>query len=138
MDRLSHLTIADWIVLGLLACVMVLVAVGTYAIRWEIQAEAQVRARRLRLKTTEAQRRQWRQMGHSEELLDALDDIDTLLKQLNLDAASARQDHKEAVRLSWSSRHIPVRTFVLGGLLLLGIVSAIQMVIALGPSNPIP
>jgi hypothetical protein len=117
---------------------MVLVAVGTYAIRWEIQAEAQVRARRLRLKTTEAQRRNWWQMGHSQEPLDALDDIDTLLKQLNLDAASARQDHKEAVRLSWSRRHIPVRAFLLGSLLLLGVVSAIQMVIAFGQSNPSP
>jgi hypothetical protein len=138
MDGLSTLTVADWIVLGLLACIVVLVAVGAYAIRWEIQAEARVKVRRMRLKTTEAQRRQWRHMGQPQELLDALEDIDTLLKHISLDDATARQDHREAVRLSWSSRHIPIRTLLLGGLLLLGVLSAIQMVIALGPSNPIP
>jgi hypothetical protein len=42
------------------------------------------------------------------------------------------------VRLSWGSRHLPVRTLLLVGLLLIGVLSAIQMVIALGPSNPIP
>jgi hypothetical protein len=138
MDRLSTLTVADWIVLGLLACTAVLVALGTYSIRWEIREEARVKARHVRLKTTEAQRRQWRRMGQPRELLDALDDIDTLLRRLEFDNPTARQDHKEAVRLSWSSRHIPSRTFLLGGLLLVGVVSAIQMGIALGPSTSMP
>jgi hypothetical protein len=138
MDGLSTLTVADWIVLRLLACMAVFVALGTYSIRREIQAEARIKARHVRLKTTETQRRQWRHKGQPQELLDALDDIDILLKHLSIDDTPARQDHKEAVRLSWGSRHIPVRTFLLGGLLLVGVLSAIQMVVAVGPSNPIP
>jgi hypothetical protein len=125
-------------VLGLLACTAVLIALDTYSIRWEIREEARVKARHVRLKTTEAQRRKWRRMGQPRELLDALDDIDTLLRHLKSDDTAARQDPKEAVRLSWSSRHIPARTFFVGALLLVGVVSAIQMVIASGPSNPMP
>jgi len=40
-----------------------------------------------------------------------------------------REAHKEAVRLSWKSRHIPVGTLLLGGVLLAGILSAVFMVI---------
>jgi hypothetical protein len=122
-------------VLGLLACTAVLIALGTYSIRWEIREEARVKARHVRLKTTEAQRRKWRRMSQPRELLD---DIDTLLRHLKFDDTAARQDPKEAVRLSWSSHHIPARTFFVGALLLVGVVSAIQMVIASGPSNPMP
>ncbi len=49
-----------------------------------------------------------------------------------------REAHKEAVRLSWKSRHIPIGTLLLSGLLLAGILSAVVMVIEQGPSNPIP
>jgi hypothetical protein len=49
-----------------------------------------------------------------------------------------RAEHKEAVRLSWKSRHIPVGTLVLGGLVLAAVLSAIFMVISQGPRNPIP
>ena len=45
-------------------------------------------------------------------------------------------EHREAVRLSWKSRHIPFGTILIGGLALAGVLSAIFMVLALGPSNP--
>ncbi|HEY7385717.1 MAG TPA: hypothetical protein VH743_18820 [Beijerinckiaceae bacterium] len=47
-------------------------------------------------------------------------------------------DHKEAVRLTWKSRHIPIGTIVLGILMSLGVVSAILSIMAASPSNPIP
>ena len=47
-------------------------------------------------------------------------------------------EHKEAVRLSWKSQHIPIGTLILGGLVVAGVFSAIFMVIAQGPVNPIP
>lgn len=50
----------------------------------------------------------------------------------------SRAEHREAVRLSWLGRHVPVRALFIGGLLVAGVASAIYMVIALGPSNPIP
>jgi hypothetical protein len=50
----------------------------------------------------------------------------------------SQAEHKEAVRLSWSARHIPVGTLLLGVLLLVVFLSAVSMVISLGPRNPIP
>ena len=50
----------------------------------------------------------------------------------------AGTEHREAVRLSWKSRHIPVGTILVLGLILACVLSAIFMVIAQGPSNPIP
>jgi hypothetical protein len=47
-------------------------------------------------------------------------------------------EHKEAVRLSWKARHIPVGTLLLGVLLLVVFLSAVSMVISQGPHNPIP
>ncbi len=47
-------------------------------------------------------------------------------------------EHKEAVRLAWKSRHVPVGTILLGALFLIGVFSAIAMVWDYGPSNPIP
>jgi hypothetical protein len=47
-------------------------------------------------------------------------------------------EHKEAVRLIWKSRHIPVGTLFVGGLVVACILSAIFMVIAQGPANSIP
>jgi hypothetical protein len=49
-----------------------------------------------------------------------------------------RVDHREARRLSWRSRHIPWGTLLLGGLMVVAVLSAIYTVIAQGPSNPIP
>jgi hypothetical protein len=45
-------------------------------------------------------------------------------------------EHREAVRLSWKSRHIPFGTILIGGLALAGVLSAVFMVLAEGPSNP--
>ena len=48
------------------------------------------------------------------------------------------EEHKEAVRLAWKIRHIPFGTLVIIGLALVSVLSAIFMVVAQGPSNPIP
>jgi hypothetical protein len=50
----------------------------------------------------------------------------------------ARAEHKEAGRLAWQSRHIPFGTVLLVSLILAAVLSAIFMVVAQGPSNPIP
>ena len=47
-------------------------------------------------------------------------------------------DHKEAVRLTWRSRHVPFGTIALSILLLSGILSMVTMVWGYGPVNPIP
>jgi hypothetical protein len=138
-----HLTFigADWVVLGLLALVPALMFFGIYSIRRELRAAACIEAKRAGLKTTDDERRQWRRVSQSQEMINLLDDLDTLLKQINTnEAAAARdyRDHKEALRLSWESRHIPFGTLLIGGLALAGMLSAIFMVIAQGPANPIP
>jgi flagellar biosynthesis/type III secretory pathway M-ring protein FliF/YscJ len=137
MDSFSTLSTADWAVLALLASVVVLMVLGILSVRHEIRVAARMEARRRSLKTTEAQRRKWRQTTQARDLIDLLDDIDTLLK-LDSEDAAARQAHKEAARLSWMSRHIPTGTLVVGGLLLIAVLSATLAVIAQGPHNPIP
>jgi hypothetical protein len=102
-----------------------------------IRAAARMEARRRSLKTTADQRWKWRQTTQSRDLLDVLDDIDTLLK-LDSEDAATRHAHKEAVRLSWMSRHIPIGTLVTGLLLLIAVLSATLAVVAQGPHNPIP
>jgi uncharacterized membrane protein YcjF (UPF0283 family) len=134
----SSFTTADWIVLGLIALVPILMAFGILAIRREMYASAQLEARTVRLKTTGDQRQKWRQKTESQHLVDLLDDIDLLLKQIAPDEAATRRDHKEAVSLSWKSRHIPVSTILIGGVVLASVLSAIFMVVAQGPTNPIP
>jgi hypothetical protein len=82
----------DWIALGLMALVPVLMVVGMYLIRREIKqaaGRAPVKPPNpivppLQLKTTEAQRAQWR-MGrqrHPRAIVDLTDDIETLLKRV--------------------------------------------------------
>ena len=137
-DLLSALTVTDWIVLGLVALVPLLMALGISSIRRETRSRARLEARFVKLKTSPSQRRQWRQQTQSKELLDLLDDIDTLMRHMAASNPVTAQDHKEAVRLVWKSRHIPVMTFFACGLALAGVLSAIFMVIAQGPSNPIP
>lgn len=137
-DVLSALTVTDWIFLGLVALVPLLMALGIASIRREARSRARLEARSVRLKTTQGQRRQWRQQTQSRELLDLLDDIDTLMRQVAASNPVTPQDHREAVRLVWKSRHIPVMTFLAFSLALAGVLSAVFMVIAQGPSNPIP
>ncbi|HEY9422640.1 MAG TPA: hypothetical protein VIW92_14585 [Thermoanaerobaculia bacterium] len=137
-DVLSALTVTDWIFLGLVALVPLLMALGIASIRREARSRARLEARSVRLKTTQGQRRQWRQQTQSRELLDLLDDIDTLMRQVAVSNPVTPQDHREAVRLVWKSRHIPVMTFLAFSLALAGVLSAVFMVIAQGPSNPIP
>jgi uncharacterized membrane protein YcjF (UPF0283 family) len=134
----SSFSTADWIVLGILTLVPILMALGIMAIRRELHATAQVEARTVRLKTTGDQRQRWRQRTQSQHLVDLLDDIDSLLKQIAPDEEKARQDHKEAVRLSWMSRHIPVSTLLIGAMVLISVLSAVFMVVAQGPVNAIP
>jgi hypothetical protein len=134
----SSFSAADWIVLGLITLVPILMAFGILAIRREMHATAHMEARTVRLKTTGGQRQRWRQKTQSQHLVDLLDDIDSLLKQIAPDEEKARQEHKEALRLSWMSRHIPVSTLLIGVMVMIGILSAVFMVVAQGPVNPIP
>jgi hypothetical protein len=94
MDALwSDMRSTDWIVLGLIALVPALMVIATYLIRNEVRRVARqgaagpVRSKAppLRLKTTEAQRHQWR-MGkqrHPRTIVDLTDDVETLLKRVN-------------------------------------------------------
>jgi hypothetical protein len=134
----SSFTVADWIAFGLLALVPVLMILGIVAIRREIHAEALLRAQSIQLKTSKDQRQHWRKTALSQDMIDLLDDVDTLLNMVAADHLTAQQQHREAVRLSWTSRHIPLRTLLLGSVALAGVLSTILMVVAEGPSNPIP
>ena len=93
MDALSsQITPQDWIALGLMALMPVLMVVATYLIRREIKqatVHAPTEPRRsnvppLQLKTTEAQRAQWRvgRPRHPRAILDLTDDVETLLKRV--------------------------------------------------------
>ena len=131
------LTIQDWVFLGILILVPTLMAFGIHAIRRELRTAARFDARGVRLKTTKEQRRRWRQTSQSRDLHDLLDDLDALLRLVHVDDATARQEHKEAVRLFWMSFHIPVRTLLLCALLVAGVLSAVLMVVSQGPANPL-
>jgi hypothetical protein len=93
MDALwSHMTPQDWIVLGLIALVPLLMVIAIYLIRSEVKQitrQAQVAPRSseppsVRLKTTEAQREQWRsgKQRHPRAIVDLADDVETLLKRV--------------------------------------------------------
>ena len=47
-------------------------------------------------------------------------------------------EHREAVRLSLKSRHIPFGTILIAGLAIAAVLSAIFMILAEGPANPLP
>ena len=96
MDALwSHMRPQDWIVLGLIASIPVLMVVAICLIRNEVKRAARrgsVESSRsssppLRLKTTAAQREQWRmgQQRHPRAIADLADDIETLLKQVKVE-----------------------------------------------------
>jgi hypothetical protein len=152
MDALeSAFTSVDLIVLGLVALVPLLMALGIHAIRTEMRTAARLKSRPIRLKTSEDQRQRWRvnKACHARDLIDLLDDIDTLRKLAQTGDATAREvaafnrieswpEHREAARLSWKSHHIPIGTLLIIGLALAGVLSATFMVVAQGPSNPIP
>jgi hypothetical protein len=82
MMLLSGCTVFEWILLGLLALVALLVAYGIYTIRLEVRSSARLRSEPVRLKTTEAQRQLWRRTAQSRDMIILLDDIDTLLIRL--------------------------------------------------------
>lgn len=135
---LPNLTSADWAVITAVIFVPLLMIFGIYAVRGEMREAVRIKAKSVKLKTSRDQRRKWRKVATSAEMLNLLDDIEALLRFINADDALVRQEHKEAVRLSWMSYRIPVRVALFGSLLLAGTFSAIFMVIAQGPSNPIP
>ena len=135
---LARLTPIDWIFIGGVALVSALMAAGIYGIRTEMRSHAKIRARSVQLKTSREQRLQWRRSLQSKDLLDLLDDIDTLIRLTDANDKAIKRDHREGVRLAWMSRRIPLRTVFFGSLLLAGVLSAIFMVIAQGPSNSIP
>jgi hypothetical protein len=131
-------TAADWVVLGLIAFVPLLMALGVSAIRKDIRTAARTPGSLVMTKTTEIQRRKWRQETRSPELVDLLDDIDMLLEQIGRQVPPTRREHREAMRLAWRSLHLPLGTLLTGGLVLVCVLSAALMVIAQGPANPIP
>ena len=47
-------------------------------------------------------------------------------------------DHREAVRLSWKSLHIPFGTILIGSFAAASILSAVVTISALGPANGFP
>ncbi len=95
MDALwSNMTPQDWIALGLIALMPALMVVAIWLIRSEVKQGARHApvepprsdAPPLRLKTTEAQREQWR-MGkqrHPRAVVDLADDIETLLQRVKV------------------------------------------------------
>jgi hypothetical protein len=135
---LPHLTLADWAIVIAIILVPLLMVLGVYAIRTEIREALHIEAKSVRLKTSKAERREWRKQATSPETLNLLDDIETLLRLIHADEVFARQEHKEAVRLAWMCYRVPVRVALFGSLLLGGIISTVFMVIAQGPSNPGP
>jgi hypothetical protein len=139
MDRfLPDLTSADWAIITAVILVPLLMVFGIYAIRSEMREAVRIKAKSVKLKTSRDQRRKWRKVATSAEMLNLLDDIEALLRFIKADDALVRQEHKEAVRLSWMSYRISVRMALFGSLVLAGVFSTIFMVIAQGPSNPIP
>ena len=135
---LPNLTPADWAITCTIILVPVLMIFAIYSIRREMRDAGRIKTKSVKLKTSPEQRRKWRHESLSKDTLNLLDDVETLLRLTNADEAAVRQEHKEAVRLSWMSYHIPIRTALFAALLLAGVLSAIFMVIAQGPSNPIP
>jgi uncharacterized integral membrane protein len=135
---LPQLTSADWTIVIAVILVPLLMVFGVYAIRTEIREALRIEAKSVRLKTSKEERQEWRKRAPSPETLNLLDDIETLLRLIHVDEVFARQEHKEAVRLAWMSYRIPVRVALFGSVILGGIISMVFMVVAQGPSNPIP
>jgi uncharacterized integral membrane protein len=135
---LPQLTSADWTIVIAVILVPLLMVFGVYAIRTEIREALRFEAKSVRLKISKEERQEWRKRAPSPETLNLLDDIETLLRLIHVDEVLARQEHKEAVRLAWMSYRIPVRVALFGSVILGGIISMVLMVVAQGPSNPIP
>jgi hypothetical protein len=49
-----------------------------------------------------------------------------------------RASHREALLLAWNSLHVPFGTLLLGGIVLLAVVSAVSSILAVSPVNGIP
>ena len=92
MDALwSNMTPQDWIALGLIASVPLLMVVAFHLIRREVKQASRhgtmeyprSRMPPVRLKTTAAQREQWcvGKQRHPRTIVDLVDDIETLLKR---------------------------------------------------------
>jgi len=135
---LPQLTPADWAIVVAVILVPLLMVFGVYAIRTEIRGALRIEAKSVRLKTSKEERQEWRKRAPSPEMLNLLDDIEMLLRLIHADEVFARREHKEAVRLAWMSYRIPVHVALFASLILGGIISSVFVVIAQGPSNPIP
>ncbi len=48
------------------------------------------------------------------------------------------QEHREAVRLAWKSRHVPFGSMLIGTLLVGSLLPTILTILAQSPVNPIP
>ena len=53
-------------------------------------------------------------------------------------SAPGVQEHREAIRLAWKSRHVPFGMILLALLLLGTVLPTVLTILAQGPVNPIP
>jgi len=53
-------------------------------------------------------------------------------------AGRPRQDHREAVRLSWKARHIPFGTILVSGVALASVLSTVFTILSQGPARIFP
>jgi hypothetical protein len=56
----------------------------------------------------------------------------------DVDICSPAQEHREAMRLSWKSRHFPLGTILVGILVLGSLLPTVLTRLALSPMNPMP
>jgi hypothetical protein len=135
---LPVLTPADWAIVIATILVPVTMMYGIYAIRREMRHATLIKAKSVQLKTRKEQRLRWRREDRPREVLDLLDDVETLVRLVHADEVLVRREQREAARLTWLSYRVPVRMALMGGLLLAGVFSTVLVIVAQGPSNPIP
>jgi hypothetical protein len=56
----------------------------------------------------------------------------------DVNICSTAQERREAIRLSWKSRHFPIGTILVGILVLGSLLPTIFTILALSPVNPMP
>ncbi len=62
----------------------------------------------------------------------------TLLQEFTHSFGQPSSERKEARQLARQSRHLPLASLVVGGFVLLNLMSAVASIVAVSPVNPIP